>query len=203
MGYRFQLLLLFPRDISVISPDSDVRVWVPGSEISFGQVERFLTRDDVEHQTTGPRLAQICIASRLLSALLTDGHPKKGAPIMVSKDGSADPQGIQSCILLSPEDRTQPFGPLRPDKVQAHNGVASSKSAVKEHLENEGFNPVSSPLFLWEACGDLARWLEVEYEGTEWGILSRNKVGLAQARAWRAYLKEVASVRARALFCFN
>lgn len=216
MGFNVELLILYRRAV----PETGHGIWEAHEAITFGRVTRLekITHPRFAHlQKDHHERAGICVVSVLLGRMFAklDTTPREAfaPPFLISElpDGATFAEGLeayQGALRGAADDLLlRPF-PLEQRSIDAqqiklHNDIVSLDDDALRWSLND-YHPVMDPPFLWERCSALADWLETAevQMASEWQELMKDPISLALARAWRAYLREVGAVGARALFIF-
>ena len=88
--------------------------------------------------------------------------------------------------------------------MRGHNEIIGKDPDELRLFVDTRYNCVLDPLVMWESCDEIVRWLdEMESaDSAEWQEIGKDGHSLAQVRAWRSYLREIAPTGARALFMY-
>jgi hypothetical protein len=209
MGFSMQLLVLYPQHVSAEST-----VWMPQETLFFGRVTRLQKLSFSHLDFDAHSRAAICVVSCLLGkafAKLGEAKPVGIAPTFLFYDygekrnefaqlhkDSIDP-GYDHEGFRDPGDGRPSF-----EKFHEHNrALTLDEAGLQAYLEAK--HPIIHGPMLWESCTEIASFLdEAETKKTdEWRELVKDPIAYAIGRAWREYLREVATIGARALYVFS
>lgn len=206
MGFKAELLILHPEHYR------ETLSWLGQEVISFGHVtrlEKLTNKERFGHVIYTPRhRAGICVVNYIVKQLSrkldcpdrTDFAP----PFLVTSSMDKDFEEIMVREHVSLSDYERRLSSIDQCRLVAHNRNLKLPNADLLEFAREKLNLVMGELFLWAPCSTIAEWLDgaEEKKSEEWLELERERVSLALARAWRAYLAEVGKVGVRALFVF-
>ncbi len=198
-------------------------LWRADETISFGYITRFakLTEKEYAHiHHSQKERAGICAFSYLfkkLCELFEKPCKRNFAPRFVligPKDDRAlwtwQEQGASYGRLRGGEEYVVLFEKpelwmnYQTDMREVHNARIALPTRRFRHFIRKEYHPIRGAPFVWSEATTVGEWLsEMESAGSrEWQELAEEPWAVAQVRAWRAFISEIAALDARILFVF-